>query len=193
MAREPGSISVIAADPHAHRPVLETLLEEYHTWLATEAREWAAERESETGIEGDAAELLPNDEGYDPAAASTEDGATIAGSDADARAFLAADGKDASGVVLLYGVSTGMAEIKRLYVRPERRGEGVGRALCRAAIDSARARGYERIGLTTPPWSEGAHALYEELGFEYTEPYPETKLPAHLHDEALFMQRPLTS
>lgn len=190
MARESASVSVTAADPDAQRSVLETLLEEYHTWLTAEAREWAVERAPTS--ETEATEPLPDEEGYDPAAAAAEDVATLADPEAGAEGFLADYEGNPAGVVLLYGVSEGMVEIKRLYVRPEHRGAGVGRALCRATIDAAAERGYGTVGLTTPPWSEGAHALYEGLGFEYTEPYPETKLPEHLHGEALFMKRTLT-
>lgn len=189
MSREADSISIAAVDSDEQRSALETLLTEYHTWLATEAREWAAERKATP--EGEGTDPLPNDGEYDPAAAAAEDVVTLGDTDAHAQGFLAFHEGAAGGVVLLYGVSAAMAEIKRLYVRPEFRGKGFGRALCRATIDAAGEEGYERIGLTTPPWSEGAHALYEGLGFEYIDPYPETMLPEHLHGEALFMQRSL--
>jgi GNAT superfamily N-acetyltransferase len=185
MAQESESIAVAAADPDARRSALETLLEEYHAWLASEAREWAAERESNEPA-------LP-EESYDPATEAIEDRGTLADPEADAEGFLAFHEGEAAGVVLLYGVSGEMAELKRLYVRPAHRGEGIGRALCRAAIEAAGEQEYRRVGLTTPPWSQGAHALYEELDFAYTDPYPETKLPTHLHEDALFMQRELSS
>lgn len=185
MTQESESIAVTAADPDAQRSALKTLLEEYHAWLASEAREWAAEQESTTAA-------LPEEE-YDPAAEAVEDRETLADPDADVQEFLAFYEGDAAGVVLLYGVSGEMAEFKRLYVRPAYREHGIGRALCRAAIEAAGEQGYGTVGLTTPPWSEGAHALYEDLEFGYTDPYPETKLPAHLHENALFMRRELSS
>ena len=192
MSRGSEAVSVAAVDPNDQGSALETLLTEYHTWLAQEACEWAADRDA-AGAGTDATEPLPNDGEYDPPAAAAEDGATITDPEADAWAFLARNDGDAAGVVFLYGVSKDMAEIKRLYVRPEHRGEGVGRALCQAAIDAASEGRYRQVGLTTPPWSKGAHALYEELAFEYTDPYPETALPEKLHDDALFMQRALGS
>jgi GNAT superfamily N-acetyltransferase len=185
MAQESECIAVTTADPQTQRSALETLLEEYHAWLASEAREWAAKQESATAA-------LP-EEGYDPTTGAAEDVETLADPGSDVRGFLASYEGEAAGVVLLYGVSEGMAELKRLYVRPTYREHGIGRALCRAAIEAADERGYGTVGLTTPPWSEGAHALYEDLEFAYTGPYPETKLPEHLHEDALFMQRDLSS
>jgi hypothetical protein len=43
-------------------------------------------------------------------------------------------------------------------------------------------------GLTTPPWADASHSLYESMGFERTPPYPETRLPEQYHDKAIFMQ-----
>ena len=101
MSRESGSISVVAADPNAHRASLQELLERYQTWLATSAREWTAERTS-TDEEGEMAEMsdssTPIDEGYDPADAAADDVRTIADPDTDARAFLASYDGNAAGV-----------------------------------------------------------------------------------------------
>lgn len=97
-----------------------------------------------------------------------------------------------AGCVLLYGETDNFAEFRRLWVRPEYRGEGLGRTLTRTVIDVARSRGYETLGLTTPPWGTTAHALYESMGFERTPPYPETRLQQQHHDEAIFMQLDLT-
>jgi ribosomal protein S18 acetylase RimI-like enzyme len=58
-----------------------------------------------------------------------------------------------------------------LYVQPEARCNGLGEALVRAAIDSARARGCRRIELDVNEDNEAALALYRRLGFT-TEPKP---------------------
>lgn len=63
-------------------------------------------------------------------------------------------------------------ELKRLYVRPQFRRLGIGRALLRRAEDEARARGYDRLVLTTSaemmPLAQG---LYESLGYREMQPY----------------------
>jgi len=86
--------------------------------------------------------------------------------------FLAADGDGALGCVGLRPLQwpcTG--ELKRLYVRPRGRGQGVGRLLSRRALQAARAAGYERIRLDTLPSMVSAQRLYAELGFYEIEAY----------------------
>jgi ribosomal protein S18 acetylase RimI-like enzyme len=57
------------------------------------------------------------------------------------------------------------AYLEELYVGPERRGRGVGRALLEAAMDHARERGAAHIDLNTSEGDVAARALYESAGF----------------------------
>jgi ribosomal protein S18 acetylase RimI-like enzyme len=57
------------------------------------------------------------------------------------------------------------AHLEELYVVPERRGRGLGRALLEAAMDHARERGAARIDLGTSENDVAARALYESAGF----------------------------
>ena len=65
------------------------------------------------------------------------------------------------------------AHLEELYVVPERRGQGLGRALLEAAMDHARARGAARIDLGTSEDDVAARALYESTGFTNREGGPE--------------------
>jgi ribosomal protein S18 acetylase RimI-like enzyme len=67
-----------------------------------------------------------------------------------------------------FAVWTGTEDcwLEDLYVDPEARGSGTGRALVEAAFDRARERGCARMELDTNETNAAAIALYESLGFE---------------------------
>jgi ribosomal protein S18 acetylase RimI-like enzyme len=63
--------------------------------------------------------------------------------------------------------------LAELYVRPDRRGHGLGRALMSAAIGLARVRGADTMDLGTGEDDVAARALYESLGFTHREGGPD--------------------
>jgi ribosomal protein S18 acetylase RimI-like enzyme len=64
-----------------------------------------------------------------------------------------------------------VAEVKRLFVRPQARRIGVGRALVTAILNIARERGYSEVKLDSLASMEGAIALYRSFGFAPIPPY----------------------
>ncbi len=65
----------------------------------------------------------------------------------------------------------GLCELKRLWIRPDFRGLGLGRRLTETAIDAARAAGYAAMRLDTLPMMETAQRLYHDLGFREISAY----------------------
>ena len=65
------------------------------------------------------------------------------------------------------------AYLGELYVIPDRRGDGFGRALLDAVLDEARARNAINISLGTSVDDTEARGLYESAGFTNNEGAPD--------------------
>jgi putative acetyltransferase len=78
-----------------------------------------------------------------------------------------------AGCVALRRLDDDRAEAKRLYVRPEFRGAGIGHALLSWVIAEARSAGYRELVGDTMPVMERALVMYSRMGFERTGPYGE--------------------
>jgi len=72
-----------------------------------------------------------------------------------------------------------VGEVKRLWVRPDLRRHGVATALMATALERAGALGYAELYLETGPRQPAARALYERLGWETVDRFPDG---AHVHD-----------
>lgn len=85
----------------------------------------------------------------------------------------------------------GVAELKRVYVRPTCRGARLGRTIVERLVQDARAFGYAELWLDSAPFMTAAHHLYEAAGFTDRAPYPETEVPPALRGRWRFMARSL--
>lgn len=61
--------------------------------------------------------------------------------------------------------------MKRLYVRPNSRGKGVGKLLTETILQKARNFGYKRVRLDTLPSMKEAISMYVSIGFKPIEAY----------------------
>jgi putative acetyltransferase len=82
-----------------------------------------------------------------------------------------------AGVVALRRRSETIAEMKRLYVRPNYRGMKLGEALVTALLHEAQAMGYQQMVLDTVPAMQVAQGLYTRLGF--------TDIPAYYDNSTI--------
>jgi ribosomal protein S18 acetylase RimI-like enzyme len=75
------------------------------------------------------------------------------------------------GCVALRKLEDDICEMKRLYLQPGLRGQGIGRRLTDAIIQDARGIGYEKMRLGSLASLQEATALYRSLGFVEIPPY----------------------
>jgi len=102
------------------------------------------------------------------------------------RLLLARYADHAAGCIALRKLEAGICEMKRLYVRPDDRGRGLGRMLVERLIAEARAIGYERMRLDTIESAmKDAVALYRRMGFKEIAPYSAIPLESALWMELL--------
>jgi GNAT superfamily N-acetyltransferase len=135
-----------------HVAAAATLAAEYGEWAVRVAKsEYGidAEAESERGLSSSIDELLG------PCR----------------RLYLAIELGVPVGIAGLKPISSEVAEIERMYVRPSARGSGVGRALLGQLLDDARQLGFNVVRLESAAFMTEAHALYRRFGFAEVPPY----------------------
>lgn len=81
-----------------------------------------------------------------------------------------------AGCVALRTLDVRICEMKRLFVRGDFQGRGVGRRLAREVVEQARAAGFAAMRLDTVPAMRAAIGLYESLGFRDVAPYTENPI-----------------
>jgi len=132
-------------------------------------REYAASLSVDLCFQNFAAELAALPGSYDPILVASVPGAS-----------------GLAGCVALRAISDTIGEMKRLYLRPQHRGRGLGRQLAEAIIDAAREKGYDALRLDTLPEMQDAIPLYRGLGFREISPYCANPVSG-----ALFLELPL--
>ena len=102
----------------------------------------------------------------------------------EGRLLLAEYEGQSAGCVALHKLEPGVAEMKRLYLRPQFRGKRLGAALAQSIISEARQIGYHRVRLdTVEPVMGNAVAMYRKIGFEEIAPYRANPIAGALYME----------
>jgi GNAT superfamily N-acetyltransferase len=95
------------------------------------------------------------------------------------------------GIACLKMLTDRIAEVKRMYVRPQARKRGLGRALLHQLLEEARQIGYERVYLDSARFMTEAHQLYRSHGFREIEAYEGSEIPKEFQKNWIFMEREL--
>jgi len=105
--------------------------------------------------------------------------------------YLATVGGKLAGMGGLRHLRPGVAEIKRIYFRPEFRGLQMGDRMFGRLLTDAQAFGYRSLCLDTGPFMKSAHRLYERNGFTDCAAYEGAEVPIQFHSRWRFMEREL--
>lgn len=166
-------VEILPADSPERIRIARELVAEYLGWIAARARD-------ELALDFDANAMLESSFGGD-------------------RIWLARSSGVWIGVGALKPTAAGVAEIQRMYVRPQARGAGAGRALLNALMADARMQRIALLRLESLPFLAEAHALYRSAGFLDVPPwtggsmerYQDAAAASAYRRHAVFMELPL--
>lgn len=79
-------------------------------------------------------------------------------------------------------------EMKRMFVRPEAQGTGLGRTLFEMRLDEARRMGCTHVYADTARGNRSMLAMYEKHGFRYIDRYPENANPPDFAPYLVFLE-----
>jgi putative acetyltransferase len=85
--------------------------------------------------------------------------------------YLAKVNEMPAGCIALWKLEDGVCEMKRLYVKPEFQGLGLGKQLANILLEEAKSKGYKKMKLDTLQRLTAANDLYVKLDFTKTIPY----------------------
>jgi GNAT superfamily N-acetyltransferase len=105
--------------------------------------------------------------------------------------YLVRVGSQLAGMGGLRCLRPGVAEIKRIYIRPEFRGLSLGGLILERLLEYAKSFGYQRVCLESGPFMKSAHRLYERNGFTDCPIYEGVEVPPAFHGRWRFMERKL--
>jgi GNAT superfamily N-acetyltransferase len=97
----------------------------------------------------------------------------------------------AIGIACLKALTDRIGEVKRMYVRPQARKRGWGRAFLNQLLEEAQQVGYSRVRLDSARFMAEAHQLYRSSGFREIEAYEGSEIPKVFQNHWLFMERDL--
>ena len=100
--------------------------------------------------------------------------------------FVATIDQELVGTTAIKMMRPDVAELKRMYVKPEFQGKHIGEDLLVTALKMAKNFGAKEIFLESPPPFKSAHNLYRKHGFEE---YPEASIPDEVKFDWVWMKK----
>ena len=166
-------LKVYQAETDQDRLFIRELFWEYLQWANTKINEeFRVNFDIETMLEEDMQNL---DKFYPP----------------EGRLLLAEMNEGIAGLACMRRIKENIVEVKRMYVRKEYRGLGIGKTLLERLIEEAKELGYLKVRLDSARFMEAAHSLYRSNGFYEIDPYPESEIPEEFQSHWVFMEREL--
>ncbi|MEB3281162.1 MAG: GNAT family N-acetyltransferase [Lyngbya sp.] len=95
------------------------------------------------------------------------------------------------GCAGLRPLNSQVCEIKRVYVKPEYRRQGIGRLLIKTLLEEAKNRDYHSVRLDCFRGFVAAQNLYKSLGFQEIKPDLESEIPPQYYQHWMFMEHQL--
>jgi GNAT superfamily N-acetyltransferase len=169
-------VRLVPADLAAHRPELVELNVEYMTWIAEVSEELFGLRFRDV-VGLDVREYVEG----------TLDAMVGAAQGTGAYYLIEVDGAFV-GMGALRRFADGVAEVKRMYVRPAYRGRRLGALVLARLLDDARSSGYASVRLDTGRFMTAAQRTYEAAGFVDREPYEGAEVPVPMWPHWRFLE-----
>jgi len=164
-------------DPSVHRATFMSLSEEYFDWMANELHNnYDIDVSSTLGI------TL-----RDYVESNVDEFASSISS--DGVLYLIREKEEIIGMGALRKLKEGTGEIKRMYIKPEYRGKGLGREMLQLLLSRGKEYGFSEVYLETGAFMTTAQGLYRSVGFHDREEYPETEVPPQLRRFWIFMEK----
>jgi GNAT superfamily N-acetyltransferase len=102
--------------------------------------------------------------------------------------LLAYDNGRLAGCACTRTIEEKTAEMKRMYVRPPFRRQGIGAALVQKTIETVRNQEYSILRLDSARFMSAAHTLYRSFGFKDIAPYERSEIPVEYRNHWVFME-----
>ena len=102
--------------------------------------------------------------------------------------LLAYEDGDPAGCACTRTIEEEIAELKRMYVRPNHRKKGIGAKLVQESIRQVRTMKYTKMRLDSAGFMLDAHRVYRSLGFREISAYGGSEIPVEYRQHWVFMQ-----